>query len=306
MKTPVFPHTVAFVILGLITPLPAQNLMSFPSSSEAGVRPQAGQPRFTEVGALLGGDEVPAIEKAQGELPAEPAVFNSQDATTLNEKGNSPRNVDAIVDLDVLRKPSPYRKVMVSTQGSPYEASADSLQAGLARISAVYRESGKHEKSSDCLTVALSVEQRVKLDSSKVLEIVELEVGANPGCACEIVKTAISASEADANQVVAIVEAAIHASPESMRIVSQCAIAAMPEAVAGVQALLAKLDPNAGETGYSSKSAKSAKSAKVASIVAPPLPNPLDRIYIDPIPPIPPPPPPPPPVTSVDPCGPTF
>ena len=184
--------------------------------------------------------------------------------------------MDAVVDLDLLRNPSPYRKVLVSAHTKPYVVDGDSLQTGLAQISAVYRESGKPEKTSDCLAISLSVEQRVKLDPSKVLEIVDAEVSANPGCSCEIVKTAIKASEADVNQVVAIVEAAIHASPESMRIVSQCAIAAMPDSVAAVQALLTKLDPNAGETGYSAKSAKDAKDAKVASIVAPPLPNPLD------------------------------
>ena len=64
--------------------------------------------------------------------------------------------------------------------------------------------------------------------------------------------------------------------------------------------LLAKLDPNAGETGYSSKSAKDgSKGAKVASITTPPLPNPLD------LPPSGPPivPPTPIPPRSSRPCG---
>ncbi len=74
----------------------------------------------------------------------------------------------------------------------------------------------------------------------------------------------------------------------------------MPESIARVQALLAKLDPNAGEAGYSSKGAKGAKSAKVA-IVASMFSSPLDR----PLPAISPPPPIfPTPVTEVDPRGP--
>lgn len=298
MKKHVSPHMVVSLILGMMAPLSAQNLSSNPVTSEAGLK--------AEVSVIPGNYEVPALEKARGDVADEQPVFTPQDAITLNEKENSSRDVDSVVDLDVLRNPSPYRKVLVSTGGHPYQPSTESLQAGLERISAVYRESGKPEKSSDCKAISLSVEQRVKLDVSKVLEIVELEVGANPGCSCEIVKMAIKASEADVQQVVAIVETAIHASPESMRIVSQCAIAAMPESIEAVQALLAKLDPNAGESGYSSKSAKSAKDAKgaVASIEAPPLPNPLDRP--PPGPPIQPPYPFPTPVTNVNPGGSNF
>ena len=305
MKTPVSPHMVAFLILGLMAPLSAQNLVSTQNLSENSLKADASQPRFADVSALPGTYEVPAVEKAQGLVSDDHAVITSQDGLTLNDKQDSSRDVDSVVNLDVLRNPSPFRKMLASTQGKPYTVATDSLQTGLALISAVYRESGKPDSSSDCSAIALSVEQRVKLDASKILEIVELETAANPGCACEIVKTAIKASEADSNQVVAIVEAAIHASPESMRIISQCAIAAMPESIAGVQALLAKLDPNAGETGYSAKSAKSGKDAKVASIIAPPLPNPLDRPYFPLIPPVPPV-PPPPPVTNVNPCAPIF
>ena len=109
--------------------------------------------------------------------------------------------------------------------------------------------------------------------------------------------------------VVSIVETAITASPENMRMISQCAIATMPEAVAEVQALLARLDPNSGDSEvYSSKSSKSstdskdAKDAKVAAIYAPPIPNPLDLPPVYP-PLMPPPPIFPPPVTNVNPCS---
>jgi hypothetical protein len=294
---------VALMIFGLIAPLSAQNLQSTHTNPETSMKVDASsgvQDRFTEVTAPPGFYDVPAQQKAAGDFTDDQKVIAPQDSATLNEKSVAARKVDSVVDLNVLRNPSPYRRMLVSSDSKPIQPTGDSLQSGLAQISAVYRETGKQEKSSDCSPIALSVEKRVKLDPSKVLEIVQVEVGANPSCSCEIVKTAIKASEADVQQVVAIVETAIHASPESMRIISQCAIAAMPEAITAVQELLAKLDPNAGLTGYSSKSAKSGKDAKVAAITAPPIPNPLDRPNIEIIPP-----PPyfPPPVTSVDPCG---
>ncbi|NJM38324.1 MAG: hypothetical protein HC845_10955 [Akkermansiaceae bacterium] len=98
-------------------------------------------------------------------------------------------------------------------------------------------------------------------------------MAAAPGCACEIVKSAIEASVADTKIVAAIVEAAAMAAPEQMRLISQCAVAVAPDALSAVQAVLAKLDPNLGETGASSKGSKSAKSpaGEVASAG-----NPLD------------------------------
>lgn len=305
MKPSVSPHMVALLLLSAIAPLSAQNLASVNRSPEAGNKAEAiegtSEQLFTEGSVLPGKYEVPVLVKAQGELPAARPVFAAQDAITLDTRATNQQKVDSVVDLGVLRNPSPYRKVAVSTGGQPYEVAADSLQSGLAMISAVYRESGKREATSDCPAISLSVEQRIKLDVSKVLEVVESEVTANPSCACEVVKTAIKASEADVTMVVSIVETSINASPDNMRIISQCAIAAMPESIAEVQALLAKLDPNSGDADvYSSKSAKSAKSAKVASIVAPEKsPNPLDIIMY---PPIYPPPIIPPPVTDVNPC----
>lgn len=300
MKKPVFPHTVAFLALCSIAPLAAQNFTDSVSATSPGEDAR----RFGPVACLPGSYDVPSLERAKAQLPDDRPVFSAQDVATLEEKESSSRNVDSVVDLSVLRDPSPFRRMAVSTKGQPYEMETDSLQSGLALISAVYREVGKSEQTSDCSSLALSVQQRVKLDPSKVLEVVEMEVASNPGCACEVVKTAIKSSEADVELVVNIVDTAIQASPESMRIVSQCAIAAMPESIAAVQALLTRIDPNAGETGYSaksSKSAKSAKGAKVAAVVAPPLPNPLDLPPVGP--PLPPPPVFPPPVTEVNPCS---
>ena len=294
MKPPVSPRMAALLLLSAIAPLSAQNLASTSRtteiSSNAGDFDGTIEPRFREGATVAGNYVMPATEKAQGFLPEGGPVYASQDALTLNPQAARQQNVESVVDLGILRNPSPYRKVATSTAGETYEISADTLQTGLALISAVYRESGKSKKGPDCLAVALSVEQRIKLNVAKVLEIVESEVQANPNCACEIVKTAITASDADVALVTAIVEAAITAAPDCMRIASQCAIATMPESVASVQALLAKLDPNSGnEELYSSKGAKSAKNTKNTKVVVvvDPVPNPLDRFYFPPIYPLP-------------------
>lgn len=285
MKTPVFPRMAALLALSTISPLLAQNSVGTPHAFEIGLKADHFDGSF---GSRFGTSEVPAdrfevpaTEKAPGNLPDSKPVFASQDALTLNSRTSSPQQVESVVDMNVLRNPSPYRKVAVSSsQSETYEIETNSLQKGLAGISAVYRESGRRERPADSLAVSLSVEQQIKIDVARVLEIVESEVTSNPSLACEIVKAAISASDADVPLVVSIVQAAINVAPDNMRMVSQCAIASMPESITAVQALLAKIDPNSGDARvYSSKSAKSAKSAKTA-IVAAATPNPLDRFYM--------------------------
>ena len=125
----------------------------------------------------------------------------------------------------------------------------------------------------DCLKLSLSVKHAVAAEQSQVLEIVATEVAAAPACSCEIVKAAIEGSHAKPTTVAAIVEAAATVAPEHLRLISQCAVAVAPDALAQVQAVLAKLDPNSGKSGHSAKSAKDAKDAK-APVAA--LPNPLD------------------------------
>jgi hypothetical protein len=122
----------------------------------------------------------------------------------------------------------------------------------------------------DCINLSLSVKNSVSAEPSKVLEIVSTEVAAAPDCACEVVKSAIENSKANIKTVAAIVEAAATAAPEQMRLVSQCAVAVAPDALAAVQAVIAKLDPNLGDSAKSSKDSK-APAGEVAS-----MPNPLD------------------------------
>jgi len=133
----------------------------------------------------------------------------------------------------------------------------------------------------DCLKLALSVKGAVAAEQSKVLEIVSAEVGAAPGCACEVVKAAVEATSAKPETVAAIVEAAVTAAPEQMRLIAQCAVAVAPDALNQVQAVLAKLDPNRGESAPSSKDAK-APAGEVAA-----MPNPLDFPGQGPVGPIP-------------------
>ena len=179
MKSPVFPHMVALLVLGTIAPLSAQNLVSSPRTPEISNKADDldgnAEQRFGDATVLLGKYEVPALVKAKGNLPDGKAVYSAQDSLTLNARTSSQQSVESVVDLNVLRNPSPYRKVAVSTEAQPYKIAADSLQNGLALISAVYRESGKSEKGTDCLALSLSVEQRIKLDVSRVLEVVESE-----------------------------------------------------------------------------------------------------------------------------------
>lgn len=114
----------------------------------------------------------------------------------------------------------------------------------------------------DCLELAATVKTSASAKPSEVLQLVEKEVAANPGCACEVVKAAIQGAKADPATVASIVEAASSVAPDQMRLISQCAVAVSPEALADVQAVVARLDPNRGESGYSAKSGSSAKSAK--------------------------------------------
>ena len=124
----------------------------------------------------------------------------------------------------------------------------------------------------DCIDLSLSVKNAVTADPSKVLELVSHEVGVAPSCACEIVKSAIENSKANTETVAAIVEVAVSAAPDQMRLVSQCAVAVAPDALAAVQAVVAKLDPNSGEAS----SSKSSKDSKAPAGEVATMPNPLD------------------------------
>jgi hypothetical protein len=126
---------------------------------------------------------------------------------------------------------------------------------------------------TDCLQLAHYVKATAANEPAKVLELVEQKVAENPDCACEVVKSAIEGAVAEPELVSAIVETAITAAPDHMRLIAQCAIAAAPDALTHVQAVLAKLDPNTGESGVDAKSAKGAKSP-AGEVAA--MPNPLD------------------------------
>jgi hypothetical protein len=214
------------------------------------------------------------------------SAFLLQDETTLRSLTSPPRSLESVVDLAALREASPYRSIALGGTTLLCRSSADALQENLERISALYDQgSSKPVTPQDCHRRELAVEQQVKLDPSRALEITASEVAAHPFCACEIVKAAIRGSAADAQAAAAIAEAAILAAPQHLRIISQCAIAEQPDALPVIQKILARLDPHQGLARTASakefldaKSAKLADGAKVASAVAsaPTAPNPLN------------------------------
>ncbi|WAC18606.1 hypothetical protein OVA24_15345 [Luteolibacter sp. SL250] len=296
-------RVVALLLVGSIVPLSAQNFSEASRPTDVhplGVSDLEGRDaqRFNGV-SLPGTYEVPAT-KAAAHLKDAGEVFMTQDAATLASNHSGGSNVAEVVDLSTLREASPFRKVAMAAGTSSSEAAAKSLPMGLALLSATYREPGQ-KSEQDCPGLGLSIQQRVKLEPARILEIVEGELAVNPACACEVVKAALTAAGADAEMTAQVVEAAATVTPESLRLISQCAIAAVPDSLAAVQAVLARLDPGSGESGYSSKSSKSAKSAKSGKEIIPPPPprvigDPLDRPRYF----IPPPPFNPPPVTDVD------
>ena len=264
MKTQLCISTSVF--LSLLIPLSAQNYTENLASLPEGQRDAA-----PEVGAAISPGDLPTVKSAQASPSEGQAVYTAQDSMTLETRLQNGRPVAAVVDLAVLQKSSPFRQVAAGAT----TVQTEGVKTDLALISAVYRESGKPE--SNCLSISLSLEQRIKLADSKLLEVVETEIKANPACSCEIVKTAITASDADVERVVSIVESSIIAAPEMMRIISQCAIATVPESLAGVQSVLAKYEANGGDGGSSAKSAKDSKDSKAVapdSVAA--MPNPLD------------------------------
>ena len=124
----------------------------------------------------------------------------------------------------------------------------------------------KYATAPDCGEIHRAVKKYVKAHPERVLEVVALQIGNNPSCACEVVKAAIIASEADTAMVSEIVEVAIEVEPSSFRIIGQCAIAVAPDALAAVQTIVNTYGAVSGDSGLGAKgyemSAKSAKGAK--------------------------------------------
>jgi hypothetical protein len=144
-------------------------------------------------------------------------------------------------------------------------------------------------EDTDCYELSMTVSKAVTASPDLVLVTVQQQVAANPACSCEVVKAAIVASEADRQLVGQIVSTAVEAAPENLRIIAQCAIAVAPDALPEVQAVLAQLDPQGGETGSAKGGyakggyAKGAKGGKdVVPIVEVKPASPLDGPYLVP------------------------
>ncbi len=227
-------------------------------------------------GLALSPRQMPEVEKAQGLMEEPRAEFNDQDAATLDFKRLEEKADQEIPELDSLRENSVYHAVLHKGEMPISSVRGERLGRDLQKVSAVYRKAGQQEK--DCLLIALSVGQRVKRDPDTVLQVVDAELRANPGCSCEVVKSAISETDMEVDTVVAIVKVAFEASPEHIRLIAQCAIAACPEALSAIQDLVAKYEKSTG-TGDSAKSAKSAKGERATIFSGDEVaatPNPLD------------------------------
>lgn len=218
--------------------------------------------------------DIPEIEKTQSKLPQAEEIYLRQNQKTLGYRSTSKQEVGKVLDLSPLQKRSGYKKAEIfKIKISTMEATE--ISQGLQNISAAYKNPKEKSTDEGCTAISLSVKQRIQMDPSEILNIVENEVSSNQNCACEIVKTAIRFSGEDTETIANIVETAILSAPEHIRMISQCAIAAMPKALPEIQEVLAKLDVNAGDTYLNdSKSGKEA----VASATTPPTtpPNPLD------------------------------
>ena len=223
----------------------------------------------------------PTIQKVESVISDSTPLCLVKNSMELDSQMNNATETAAVVDLSVLREPSIYTTGPTANSGMP----EDMLRTSLALLSATYRESAKISEGKSSMEIASSVRQQIKIDPYRTLEIVGCEISANPSAACEIVKVAIQTTDADPSLVVSIVKSAVQASPESMRMISQCAIASAPESLPAIQALLAELDPNAGDSGTSAKSTKNAIHAIGSKPPEPPKPNPLDLPPLYPIPP---------------------
>lgn len=105
--------------------------------------------------------------------------------------------------------------------------------------------------ATDSVALCRTVNLEVTAEKARVVEIVTKYAAAAPEYASEVVKTAIKASDADEKTVAAIVEAAIKASAADKKAVDaivKAAIATAPDAASDIQAVIARLDPNSGET----------------------------------------------------------
>ena len=124
----------------------------------------------------------------------------------------------------------------------------------------------KYAAAPNCSEIHRAVKKYVLAHPERVLEVVALQIGNNPSCACEVVKAAIIASEANTEMISEIVEVAIEVDPSSFRIIGQCAIAVAPDSLSAVQTIVNKYGAASGDSGLGAKgyemSAESAKGAK--------------------------------------------
>jgi hypothetical protein len=140
-------------------------------------------------------------------------------------------------------------------------------------------------EEANCYKVSETVSKAVIANPDDVLKIVERQASTNSTCICEVVKAAIVASEAERKLVGQIVAAAIEAAPDQMRTIANCAIAVAPDALPNIQAILAKYDPQSGESYAASEKGgyeKGGYDKNPKDPIIPGVRNPLDGPYLIP------------------------
>jgi len=132
--------------------------------------------RFDASWVTRGPFQVPNIAKAVATPQDGSLAIARQDALTLGFRVSPSRSLDSVVDLSVLREPTPYRRFFVASDAASAEF-AGQLQGALAEVSAIYRPGGiTAGDPAGCPSIALAVGKRIRMEPSLLLETVRKPV----------------------------------------------------------------------------------------------------------------------------------
>ena len=269
MKLPVRIGTLVALCVGVCRVACAQDLgtsLEWTNQLDIGAWPGGSAPALNGAAPLLGNPRIAPAGMPAANTPLVIPVQNPATLGTANEFGSVPRAHAGGEGLAGWMPPTWPGQMTVAMA---------MVAAGVEKSPTASKpDTDALDADSKCFSLALRVGQRVKDDPSSLLEVAAKEVAANPTCACEVVKAALTAAKPNPDTVARVVEATALASPESLRLVAQCAIAVEPAALAKVQAVLARLDPNGGKSKHQGGDKDAKESAEKASLETPP--NPLD------------------------------
>jgi hypothetical protein len=302
MNMSVFPRTLVLSLICASAPLFAQNLTE---ASRLNVSTSPAVPPAALQGFATGSSIQPLVGLTPENFSSEQPWYLIQEQASLGYSEAPTVTRPWSLESQLRRNAGPLLKLAVNRAENPPTATGeiaarsptDELGFALSMLAAIYRADDTPAAAgvANDLEFTLSIRHKIRETPDKLLEIVALEITANPNKVCEIVKAAIKATDGSSKVVASIVETASMTKPESMRLAAQCAVASVPDSLSAVQAVLAQLDPAGSNLGKDSKDANNAKDSKDSKSpkeqVASDLPNPLDIPKL-----LPPPPPKPPPI----------